>query len=62
METRYCRKCKDDHPFEQDGCESWPAVLPKDRPNQTILNLGVGRKPRASKATRTVYLVGRGEL
>ena len=38
---RYCVKCQTTHPFEQDGCESWPAIYTS---RQTILNLGVGHK------------------
>jgi hypothetical protein len=45
--TRVCSKCKRAglrslHPYEQDGCVSWPAIQAKSR--QSILNLGVGRK------------------
>ena len=60
---RHCRWCMLYHPYLQDGCEIWPAVLPPEHPQHTILNLGVVHKPkRSTRANRRVYVVGRGEL
>ncbi len=53
---RYCRACKAMHPFEQDGCASWPAILPPEIPQQTILNLGVGRKVQLDPRTNRILL------
>jgi hypothetical protein len=41
---RWCRSCELYHPYEQDGCDSWPPLVGREQ--QTVTFLGTGRKER----------------